>query len=51
LNVHSILTHPDGAESVRAVLRVGSIETRLLAEDLRRSQFEVVWPPEKPWPR
>jgi acetoin utilization protein AcuB len=51
LNVHSILTHPDSPESVRAVLRVGSIETRLLAEDLRRSQFEVVWPPEKPWPR
>ena len=51
LNVHSILTHPEGAGSARVVLRVGSIETRLLAEELRRSQFEVVWPPEKPWPR
>jgi len=51
LNVHSILTHPDGAGRVRAVLRIGSIETRLLAEELRRSQFDVVWPPEKPWPR
>jgi acetoin utilization protein AcuB len=51
LNVHSILTHPDSAASVRVVLRVGSIETRLLAEELRRSQFEVVWPSEKPWPR
>ena len=51
LNIHSILTHPDSAASVRVVLRVGSIETRLLAEELRRSQFEVVWPSEKPWPR
>jgi len=51
LNLHSILTHPDSPKSIRAVLRVGSIETRLLAGELRRSQFEVVWPPEKPWPR
>ncbi len=51
LNVHSILTHPEGSGSARVVLRVGSIETRLLAEELRKSQFEVVWPPEKPWPR
>lgn len=51
LNVHSILTHPEGAGSARVVLRIGSIETRLLAEELRRSGFEVLWPPEKPWPR
>jgi acetoin utilization protein AcuB len=51
LNVHSILTHPESAASVRAVLRVGSIETRPLAEELRGSGFDVVWPPEKPWPR
>ncbi len=51
LNVHSVLTHPEGAANVRVVLRVGSIETRLLAEELRRAGFEVLWPPEKPWPR
>ena len=51
LNIHSILTYPEGPESVRAVLRVGSIETRLQARDLRAAGFEVVWPPEKPWPR
>jgi acetoin utilization protein AcuB len=51
LNVHSILTHPDDGGRVRAVLRVGSIETRPLAGELRRSGFEVVWPAEKPWPR
>lgn len=51
LNVHSILTHPETAASARVVLRVGSIETRRLAEELRGSGFDVVWPPEKPWPR
>ena len=51
LNVHSILTYPEGPEAVRTVLRVGSIETRLLARDLRRAGFDVLWPPEKPCPR
>ena len=48
LNIHSILTYPEGAEKVRAVLRVGSIEVRLLAQDLRRNGFDVLWPPAKP---
>jgi acetoin utilization protein AcuB len=48
LNIHSILTYPEGAENIRAVLRVGSIEVRLLAEDLRRDEFDVLWPPAKP---
>lgn len=51
LNIHSILTYPEGPDGVRAVLRVGSIETRLHARDLRAAGFEVVWPPEKPCPR
>ncbi|MFI5179940.1 MAG: CBS and ACT domain-containing protein [Thermoanaerobaculia bacterium] len=51
LNVHSILTYPDSPETVRTVLRVGSIETRLLAQDLRKAGFEVLWPLEKPCPR
>jgi acetoin utilization protein AcuB len=51
LNVHSILTYPEGSDSVRTVLRIGSIEIRALAHDLRRERFEVVWPPEKPCPR
>lgn len=51
LNVHSVLTYPEGPERVRTVLRVGSIETRPLAAELRRAGFDVVWPPEKPWPR
>jgi acetoin utilization protein AcuB len=50
LNVHSILTHPESPGAIRVVLRVGSMEIRSLAEDLRRSEFDVVWPPEKPCP-
>ncbi len=48
LNIHSILSYPEGAEHIRAVLRVGSIEVRMLAEDLRRDNFDVPWPPAKP---
>ena len=48
LNIHSILTYPDTDKSARTVLRVGSIETRLVAQDLRRAEFDVVWPPDKP---
>ena len=48
LNIHSILTMQDGPRTTRAVLRVGSIETHALAQDLRRERFDVVWPPEKP---
>ena len=49
INIHSILSHPEGS-SLRAVLRVGSIETRALAHDLRKDGFDVVWPLEKPSP-
>ncbi len=49
--IRSILTYPDGPSLVRTVLRLGSIEVRPLAQDLRRSEFEVLWPPEKPCPR
>jgi acetoin utilization protein AcuB len=51
VNIHSILTSPEGPEHVRVVMRVGSIETRPLAQELRGSEFDVVWPPEKPCPR
>lgn len=51
INVHSILTYPDSAKSVRTVLRIGSIETRLVAQDLRALGLDVLWPPDKPCPR
>lgn len=48
LNIHSLLSYPEGTDWTRAVLRIGSIEIRALAQDLRRDNFEVLWPPEKP---
>ena len=48
LNIHSILTYPEDSEKTRAVLRIGSIEMRLIAEDLRRAGFDVLWPPARP---
>jgi acetoin utilization protein AcuB len=50
LNIHSLLTSPEGRENVRVVMRIASIETRLLAGEMRSTGFDVVWPPEKPWP-
>ena len=50
LNVHSILSSPEGPDGIRAVLRIGTIEVRPLAGDLRRAGFTVLWPPDKPWP-
>lgn len=48
LNIHSILTYPEEKSVVRAVLRVNSIDNHSLAQALRRDEFEVLWPPEKP---
>lgn len=50
LNIHSILTSPEGPENVRVVMRIGSIEIPPIAKEMRSSGFDVVWPPEKPWP-
>ncbi len=51
VNIHSVLTYPETTGVVRNVLRVDSLETRPLAEELRKKGFEVLWPPEKPWSR
>ena len=51
INVLSVFTSPEEEDFSRTVLRVASMETRLLAGDLRREGFDVVWPPEKPCPR
>jgi acetoin utilization protein AcuB len=47
VNVHSVLTYPESPRQVRTVLRIGSIDVRMLARDLRLDEFEVLWPPEK----
>ncbi len=48
LNIHSILTYPEGKDKLRAVLRIGTNQVRPIAQDMRKAGFEVVWPPEKP---
>ena len=49
VNIHSLLSYPEGREFVRAVVRVNTLETDLRAEALRREGFDVLWPPKKPW--
>lgn len=48
INIHSILTYAESSEVVRIVLRVSTMETRQLAEALRRAGYQVLWPPSKP---
>ncbi|HHQ48192.1 MAG TPA: CBS domain-containing protein [Acidobacteria bacterium] len=45
VNIHSILSYPDEDGQLRIVLRVGSLDTRPLAQALCRGGFQVVWPP------
>ena len=48
LNIHSLLSYPDGEHRGRTVLRVGTMDVRALAERLRDAGFEVLWPPVQP---
>ena len=49
VNIHSLLSYPEDEKTVRAVVRVDTLETHRLAEALRQSGMDVVWPPRKPW--
>ncbi|AFV76847.1 CBS domain-containing protein [Thermus oshimai JL-2] len=49
VNIHSLLSYPEDGDYVRAVVRVNTLETHLLAQALREAGFDVVWPPKKPW--
>lgn len=44
INIHSILTYPDKNKKIRLVLRVGTIEMKMLAEAICNAGFEVIWP-------
>jgi len=44
VNIHSILTYPDKDGKVRLVLRLGSMEMKMLAELICNAGFEVIWP-------
>lgn len=47
VNIRSILSYPDRSGNLRLVLRVGSIETRPLAQALCTAGIDVVWPPHR----
>ena len=49
INVHSILSQTDTGDKVRVILRVGTIEVNLIADELRAQGFDVLWPAHKPW--
>jgi len=44
INIHSILTYPEKDHKIRLVLRVGTIEMKILAEAICNAGFEVIWP-------
>lgn len=45
VNIHSILTYPEGDKRGRIVLRIGTMEIRPLAQAICDAGFEVMWPP------
>lgn len=49
INIHSVLSTPEAGGHLQLILRVGTLQTRPLAEALRREGFTIAWPPEKPW--
>ena len=44
VNIHSILTYPEKDKSIRLVLRIGTIEMRVIAQAICNAGFEVIWP-------
>jgi acetoin utilization protein AcuB len=44
VNIHSILTYPEKDNSIRLVLRVGTIEIKSLAQAICNEGFQVIWP-------
>ena len=49
MNIHSILSYSVPDQPSRTVVRVGSNQGRILAEELTKAGFQVLWPPAKPW--
>ena len=45
VNIHSILTYPEKDRKVRLVLRLATIEIKIIAQALCNAGFEVIWPP------
>jgi acetoin utilization protein AcuB len=49
VNIRSILTQSDSTGSTRLVLRLGTIEVKRVAQELRAQGFAVLWPTDAPW--
>jgi acetoin utilization protein AcuB len=47
-NLHSVLTAAHGNGTVRVVVRLGSLDSRHIANELRAAGTKVLWPPGKP---
>lgn len=45
INIHSVLTYLEKDQTTRLILRLGTMEIRLIAETLCNAGFEVLWPP------
>jgi acetoin utilization protein AcuB len=45
VNIHSALTYPKSNKQTLVILRVDTLNTRSLADDLRTAGMDVVWPP------
>ena len=48
INIHSLLTYPYDETRVSTVVRVGTLETRRLADELRKNGYDIRWPPQFP---
>lgn len=44
VNIYSVLTYPDKDKKVRLVLRLGTIELKILSRVICDAGFEVIWP-------
>lgn len=45
VNIHSILTYPEKEGRVRLVLRLATMEIKVIAQIICNAGFEVIWPP------
>ncbi len=45
VNIHSILTYPEKDRSIRLVLRLATMEIKIIAQTICNAGFEVIWPP------
>jgi acetoin utilization protein AcuB len=51
VNIHSLLTYPQSDRFIHVILRINTIRPHPVAEHLRETGYDVVWPVAKPWSR